>query len=460
MVLPRHYSYPPRWAWRLAWSALIISAPECIASPPSGPSTVQESHRAQDRADPVPTEQDKELRRRVEEMQRSLDRLAVDQSKRWMNDRRAAEIRRLITDVLNDVDQRTSLLQTDATAGYDDGFFLTSADGGFKLQVSGYIQQRYVLSHQKDGSDDNTRSGFEVRRAKISVDGELPGPRVSFSTLLASNRRTGDFELQNAYIKTQPMEDLQIRVGRFRSPLLREEAVSSKRQLLAERSLIARTFRQERAPGLATTYETDTMRLNAAFMDSSTELLGDQNWLATARLELLLEGSWKRLKDFTSFPDDEPAAEVGAGVLYMEEDRNDLSDENASLLRWTADVSIEFGGANLFAAIVGNHIDVEGEPFRDQLGVVAQGGLFVTDELEVFGQYLWGEADGEAEELSVAAIGVNYYWHEHNLKWTTDLAYGFNEVGDLWASSGAGWRADREGEEGQIVLRLQLQLLF
>lgn len=67
------------------------------------------------------------------------------------------------------------------------------------------------------------------------------------------------------------------------------------------------------------------------------------------------------------------------------------------------------------AAIVGNHIDVDGEPSRDQLGVVAQGGLFVTDELEVFAQYLWGEADGEAEELSVAAIGVNYYWHEHNL---------------------------------------------
>lgn len=75
------------------------------------------------------------------------------------------------------------------------------------------------------------------------------------------------------------------------------------------------------------------MRLNAAFMDSSTELLGDQSWLVSGRRELLLEGGWKRLKDFTSFPDDEPTAEVGAGVLYLEEDRVDLSDEDAFLLR-------------------------------------------------------------------------------------------------------------------------------
>jgi hypothetical protein len=48
----------------------------------------------------------------------------------------------------------------------------------------------------------------------------------------------------------------------------------------------------------------------------------------------------------------------------------------------------------------------------------------------------------------------------HDLKLTVDLGYAFNAVGDLRASSGAGWRADADGADGRRGLRTRFQLLF
>ncbi len=41
-----------------------------------------------------------------------------------------------------------------------------------------------------------------------------------------------------------------------------------------------------------------------------------------------------------------------------------------------------------------------------------------------------------------------------------DVGYGFNPVDDFWSSRRAGWLTDDPGESGQIVLRLQMQVLF
>ncbi len=49
---------------------------------------------------------------------------------------------------------------------------------------------------------------------------------------------------------------------------------------------------------------------------------------------------------------------------------------------------------------------------------------------------------------------------EHRLKLTVDGGYGFNEVTDFWSSSATGWRTDDAGQNGQIVVRGQLQVLF
>ena len=71
-----------------------------------------------------------------------------------------------------------------------------------------------------------------------------------------------------------------------------------------------------------------------------------------------------------------------------------------------------------------------------------------------------GGADGEAADLSILTVDINRHVRRHDLKLTADIGYGLNEVGRFWSSSGAGWRRDHRGREGQVVVRFQLQLLF
>jgi hypothetical protein len=404
-------------------------------------------------------ERDAAMAQRLAALEAEIDALANGREARWLTNRRAEEIRGLVSDVLADADTRAALLADGASAGYDDGFFIASPDGEFLLELSGRVQMRYVWNHQEESGEDDDRSGFEMRRVKLGFDGRVP-PGVEFSFTGAFNREDGALELEDATIELPIGEGTRLRLGRYRSPLQREYDVSSKRQLFVERSLIARTFKQDRTSGIGLKHEAESFRLAAAFMDANPGFTEDQGWQSSIRGELLLTGKWKHLKDFTSFPDDDPVAAVGAGVLYRDDDPADPDESNFSLLRWTADLSVEFGGANLFAAFVADRLEEDDEDRLSQYGVVVQGGLFITDDWELFAQYVWGEADGQAEELSAVAIGFNRYVSEHDLKWTGDIGYGLHEVGDFWESDGAGWREDREGREGQIVVRLQLQLLF
>ena len=97
----------------------------------------------------------------------------------------------------------------------------------------------------------------------------------------------------------------------------------------------------------------------------------------------------------------------------------------------------------------------------DQIGFLLRGGFFIAEDWELYGQYEWADSDvAGAEELSVLTIGVNKYWDKHNLKWQTDIGFGLNEVAAVFASDGAGWRTDPAGDEGQVVFRTQIQLLF
>jgi hypothetical protein len=417
--------------------------------------------RALGRAAPEADRADRaELARRLEALEARIDRLRSAPGDRWLNERRADGIRALVGDVLADADTRRSLLSSDPVAGYDDGFFIASADGQFKLEISGQVQVRYVYNRQHDSPTDDVRSGFESRRTKVKFGGYVLGPDVAFTIGTAFNRSDGTLRIQGANVRFALTPRLKLLVGRARPPLLREEEVSSKRQLAVERSLVARAFGQVRSAGVMLRYRGERARIAAGISDTSSGLFADEGWRVSSRAELLLAGDWDAIEDFSSFPGQETTVVLGAGALYRDDDRADPLEPDMTVVRWTADLSVELGGSNLFAAIVGNHIDEAGDRRRDQLGVVVQGGLFVTDDLELYARYEWGDADGGAPDLSVVSAGFNLFIHGHALKWTTDVGYGLNEVGAFWASSGAGWRRDGQGEDGQLVVRVQMQLLF
>ena len=408
---------------------------------------------------PEATSDGGDMMRHLDRIEARIKQLEADPDDRWLTDRRRREIGGLISDLLADVEARSSLLQQQ-TAGWDDGFFIRSADGQFELELSGQLQLRHVWNRLKQPGKDDTRTGFEVRRAKVKLRGNLMGPDVGYTVGTALNPLTGNFILQAYNIRLRVSDQLILLVGRARPPLLREEFISSKLQLAAERSLVTRKFRQRRTLGVMVRYETDRFRLAAGLMDSAPGLFGDKAVRVSTRVDALLRGGWDELEDFTSFPGDEPLLAVGAGILFEDNDKIDPAADDVRTVRASADVSLETGGANAFFAIVLNHVEEDNQPTRDQIGIVIQGGVFVVDGWEVFGRYEWGDADGEAVDLSMLTIGFNRYFNDHQLKWTTDIGYGLNEIGGFWSSVGAGVRSDDPGQSGQIVVRGQFQLLF
>ena len=418
-----------------------------------------------------------ELVRRLDSVEAALQRLEAERGDPWLSRRRAEEIRGLISDVMADAETRVSLKDTGLTGGWDDDFFLQSADGNFRLEVSGQVQTRYVWNRRRrsDGTLD-TRDGFTVRRAKVKIGGHLISPDLGYTVGMADSPARG-FVLQSFNVRYRLSDTLLVLVGRARPPLLREEQLSSKRQLATERSLVSKAFSQTRTVGIMLRYRDDLFRVSAGIMDASVtnldpsapldELVGElapgDRWRASARAEVLLTGRWKELDDFTSFPGDTPTVSLGTGVMFQWEDLlpiGPLTVNNTNLLRWTADVTVELGGSTFFAYVIGNTVDQKTKPVLHQFGAVVQAGIFVNDHWELFGRYQAGETDGVGEELSLLTVGANRFFSEHALKWTMDVGYGFNPVDDFWSSRRAGWLADDTGESGQIVVRMQMQVLF
>ena len=93
-------------------------------------------------------------------------------------------------------------------------------------------------------------------------------------------------------------------------------------------------------------------------------------------------------------------------------------------------------------------------------GAFLQGGTSISEKVDVFCRYEWGDDAAGGPDLEVATVGTNWYLSGHKVKLTWDVGYGLNGVSAFWANSVNGWLEDPDGDNGQIVSRLQLQLLF
>lgn len=404
------------------------------------------------------------LQARVGVLEEQIEVLTGRPQGGWLTQDEEA-VRALVNEVIAESEGRTSFRQNGAVAGHDGKFFLASPDGNFRLNFGSQVQFRYVFGvlDTADGSEtDSTRGSFEMRRTKLTFDGHVFDPTVKFKVQGAFDRDGGGFMLEDAVIGKKYDEGWWVHAGQFKAPFLREELVSSKRQLAVERSLLNEQFNQDRSQGIELGHEMDNLRYMFMFSDGfGTRNTGatsmDTEYAFTGRLEWLVEGdSWSQFKDFTSWQDEETAFMLG-GAAHIEQGEYGTPALEDQFYTWTVDASAEFGGSNVFGYFVGRHFD---EADLDQYGFLVQGGIFLDDEWEVFGRYEWGDLDTMAEDLSVFTIGVNKYMHAHKLKWTTDFGFALDEIDSSWASSGAGWRTDDPDQDGQWVIRSQLQLLF
>ena len=402
----------------------------------------------------------------------------------WLNEQRSEEVRALVADVLADADTRASLLQNGMNAGWDNGFFIASTDGNFRLQLGATVKVRFVYNNQDgspdglndegepDGTGDDDRWGFENRRTRLRFKGHIVDPSWMYF-IQGDFGLSGTFSLLDAWIDKDLGNGWTFRAGKFMTPFTREPLVGHHKPLAVERSIMTHYFSPGRSQGIEFLYSADQWKFMAACTDgglgslagaTASAMTYDTEYAFTARVEWLAAGTWSQFADWTSFNGEEFGFLLGGAIHWQADEYGEtLMGPEVETFRWTVDASMEFGGANLAAVIHGNHTDVNSEVVGDvdQYGIMVQGGFFLNNDWELFGRYEWADEDATGvDDLSVATIGFNRYIYGHNIKWTTDLSYGFNEVTSTFAGDGVGFRADAAGEDGQMVLRTQLQLVF
>lgn len=436
----------------------------------------------------------RETKEQVKDLQQEVTELRNEDGEQWLSEERAKEIRALVSDVLEDSDHRASLLQDGAAAGWtpSDGFFLASPDGDFLLTVAGLMQFRWIYNFNEELGTDEHRQGFEFARTKLTLAGHVFNRDIEYLVRGDVTRNepglvTGLWFLQDAWIRFRLNNDWTLTAGQFKVPFNREELVSPGAQLAVERSLLNETLNLGRSQGVQLTWTPTShpdWRVLLMTGDGGTDNLGDAidpggapiNSPAltedveihlTGRAEYKLAGTWEQFEDFTSPVDDPKGMLLGAALHYQRGEHGGPGGSTPD--DWTAatiDFSLECGGANLFAAAMYHQVDThEFSPGTiDAYGATIQGGYYFTPKFEAFGRYEWGQAQISApglafHTLNVATVGFNYYVDGHDVKFTTDFGYAFTEV-DVWTSDLAGWRANTAGNQGQIVFRTQLQLLF
>ncbi len=411
----------------------------------------------------------------VERLEQDVARLRAQDSDAAINEQRAQEIRAIVEDVLADADSRVNLALAGVTAGYDKGFVLMSSDGNFRLQIGGQFQFRLVYNHQDNAPVDDNRFGFENRRVKIILGGHVVDPSWAYYIESEANRSGGDLNLSEyAWIQKDLGHGLKARFGKFKPMFAREDGISSRKLQTVERSQINSKFGAGAAQGVLVTYDVDRFRLGASMfngLQTNSQPWSDEDteWAFAARAEYLALGSRESIEDDVAFKDLPEALLFGAAVAWqMDEfgtgsnlpdpDFNNAETENLSL---TADATLKMHGFSIAGAFFYRLLDTDALGLSlDQYGVVVRSGIFLTDSIELYGMYEWGDLDTSADNLNIATIGISKYWSRHALKWQSDVGYAFESVDSSWAVNSAGWRPDSADEDGQIVIRSQLQILF
>ena len=439
---------------------------------------------------------------------------------KWLTEERAAEIKSLVKDVLADSETRTSLQGSGATSGYNNGFFISSADGNFKLNLSLLAQARFTWNYQpgenigtgvfgtSNGTGDDVSTwAFENRRTQMAFSGNVVDPswtymaRMNYGSAVDPYTPTrGEVVLQDAWVNKDFGNGFGVKVGQFKSPFMAESLRNDGAQLTAERSVVDYTFSGGYTQGLMLNYTQDMFRAMGSYNNgpraqNGTWSTGSNNSISLAgRVEFKAMGSWSQFDNESSLKSDESGLVVGAAIQYYNNRGIDVAGQyNPSVasiiygdtfgltttgaVDWTADATFKSGGMSLSAAFVGSNASYANNGIStnesfSSYGMVVQGGYRFTDSLEAFGRWEWmniengaatpGGVQGSATDVNnILTFGVNVYAGT-NMKWTTQFGISLSDIGSNTADfTGAGWNPDANtSNNDQMNVISQLQIMF
>jgi hypothetical protein len=352
-----------------------------------------------------------------------------------------------------------------------DGFRQTSAlapqGGGPTVRMGGQLQFRYVANFRDDvAGDEDTAIGFQARRTRLWARGNLDDV-WGFRVTTDFGRSGGGASLLDAFATMKTDGGWEFVFGQTKLPFLREELVSSTRQLAADRSITNSVFTAGRAQGVWARYSDENMRFHAAFSDGARSINTDftsaaeADWALTGRFEYLFAGDrWGALDDFTGWHGDDFAGMAG-GAVHYQSGGDSFNTADVDIFSATADVQVKGNAWNAFGAVVWRNIDPDGADSADDLGFIVQGGWMPAEQFELFARWDSILADNESDFNTLTA-GVNYFFSErsHAAKFTADVQWFFDTQADSLAPASTSTALLADPNDNQVALRLQLQIVF
>jgi len=405
----------------------------------------------------------------IAELRAQLAAVQAQAGNNTLTEERANEIKSIVRDTLADADTRTSLQGGGAMAGYDNGFFMSSADGNFKLKMGVLEQVRFVWQF-----DDADTMGFENRRTQLAFGGNMFDPSWTYKVVFnysAYDTPYGEdadtMTLADASVTKTMDGGLAITAGQYRTPFTRATLVGDGKQLMADYSPTDYNFSAGYMQGIMGSWSSDMFRamfsigngIGATNSQWSNDDSNATNLNFSLRAEAKLAGSWSQFAKETSFRGEEFGLLVG--VAWLDTDGNgdgNYGDGSVAPAPLTIDATAFFGGANLSAAYT--YANENTNAGGDAYGLSVQGGLFVTDGIEVWGAWNYIDGGDTEEAGNWIQVGGNVYFAKNGCKWTTSVNIPLNDQAATGLYYDGAWGMNDVSGTADTSILTQLQFMF
>ena len=396
------------------------------------------------------------------------------------------QTREYAAEVVADAQQRTSLL--DSAQGSNAQFGLTSDDGSSTLNFSGWHQTRYAITIRDDAGnadEDDLETGFFTPDTRLIFDGSVVSPDTTYKIELYFDSN-GDVGLMDAFLNHDFGNGTAGRIGQFTAPVTRESMVEDNQLQTIERTPTDWVFSAGQVQGAAISFtdEANSYRVTGSLNDgartgnspynaftSPDTVPGDDGGIAiTVRGDMAFEGTVDPYFATTRLMPGGENAMILGGYIHFEQSPDVGDNGDTSLIAAGVDFLMDNGnGWNFFAA---GHLqsidsDAAGDDFLN-LGLVLQGGYFVSENTEIFGSFDMVIPDddlaADADPFNTLQVGVNHFPFQGSqaVKLSAGVTIFIDaqtETGGLvMPNSDAGLLADSEG--GQVTAMGQAQVSF
>jgi hypothetical protein len=432
----------------------------------------------------------------ISELKAEIAALKAQQGEQWLTEQRADAIRGVVQDVLADSSTRSSFQQAGATAGYNNGFFLSSADGNYTLKINALEQVRFVwnntyqntVSGGAPAGNDANQWGFENRRTQAFFSGNVVDPSWKYLVGMAYDAQqdpyvqtSNNFALLYAQVSKSFGNGFSVVVGQQNVPwTVESQLFNAGSTQMGDYSIFEYIFGAGQQVGAMAMIEQDMWRVKGGWFNAVQNAAGDDNGVINgwndpnnqsvaiaARAEYKVAGTWEQFTKESSFKGEEFGLLVGGGVIWQNgRAQNDGETYGANPVGITADARANFGGFNLIGQFVWqdgwSNGDVGNVEEDAVYGLNVQGGAFLSDDLEVFGAWCYSDTTDTQNWLQ---IGTNWYFAKNNLKATVMgiiplNGSAANDPNLRGYASGVGISDDDDNADNNFSLVAQLQVMF